>query len=411
MRARMLAWLAGAIAVLAGAPAAAPAATAYVLTCSCEDVVEVIDTATRSHAGTIGVGSMPQAIAVTRDGRTAFTANVGDGSISVIDGATRTTARTIALGDDLAPFALAVSPDGATLWVFVINTDIADEELLGVDVASGAIVDRATVPFFAPGFEQIAIAPAGDRLYAAVTLTGQLLRFDLTQPGFPSVDISPADPNFQPSGVTVAPNGTVYVSDAGNGASPRVWRLNPDGTTIDAIPLPDPGGGAPAGVALDPAGARAWVSGTPADEATEIDTATKATAATTGVGGMTMPVAVSPDGDAILLGALDDPLVYVVDPQTRARVAAIPVADTPTAIVVAPTPPRPEAVGGRPVVRSVSPAEGPATGGQEVRIEGANFATGVRVLFGDTPAASEVPDAAKDESASKDAISSSKDGA
>ena len=54
-------------------------------------------------------------VAVSPDGRRAFTANIGSGTVSVIDLAAGRKLRDIAVGG--RPEGIALTPDGATLWV------------------------------------------------------------------------------------------------------------------------------------------------------------------------------------------------------------------------------------------------------------------------------------------------------
>ncbi|HWV84914.1 MAG TPA: IPT/TIG domain-containing protein [Capillimicrobium sp.] len=376
MRARTLAWLAAAVVALAAAPTTASAATAYVITCSCEDHVTVVDSASRSIVAKVPVGDMPSALAVSPDGRAAYVANLLDGTISVIDGASHAITRTIALAPGDEPYGVAVSPDGATLYVLLADA-AADTYLATVDAASGATTGRTPQPVIASQ-ATLVISPDGRALYTNPQFGGQVVWIDLTQPGFPGTDITPAAA-VGPSGVAVAPDGTLWVADLGE----QVFHLAADGTPIGAAIPVNPGNGDPFGIALDATGAHAWISGTPlTGGGTQLTTATGTTQTTTGVPTRTLAVAVSPDGDGVFLGAVVDPELYVVDPQTRALTATIALDGDPDQIVVGRTPVAPT----RPVVTAVSPAEGPLSGGTEVRIEGANFATGARVLFGDTPA-------------------------
>jgi len=386
----MLAWV-GAVVAIAAAPSAASAATGYVLSCSCENVVTVIDTATRSVVGTIPVGDEPSAIAVSPDGRAAYVAQRVEESIAVIDGATRTVAREIQLDDGDEPFALAVSPDGATLWVFVSDPGLSDVQLLRVDAAGGTITARADVaPLMSPFNAKVAISPDGTSLYALSWWS--LFRFDLTAPGFPATDITPAGDD-DPLAVAVAPDGTLYVPREDD----TVLHLSATGGLLGSIALP-PSAFAPVDIALDATGAYAWVVGLPELEATAIDLATEDTFPTTGIDDISFLIAVSPDGDGVYVGSMTDAILHVVDPQTRAQVGTVRLSEDPDATAVAiafgptvtpPPPPPPAALGGRPVVTAVSPAEGSTAGGEEVRITGANFATGAQVLFGDAPASAQ----------------------
>ena len=61
--------------------------------------VSVIDTATNTVIATIPVGVAPFGVAVTPDGTRAYVANVGSDTVSVIDTATNTVTATIPVGD------------------------------------------------------------------------------------------------------------------------------------------------------------------------------------------------------------------------------------------------------------------------------------------------------------------------
>jgi YVTN family beta-propeller protein len=54
-------------------------------------------------------------VAVSPDGRTAYTANIGSGTVSVLDLAAGTRLADLAVGGN--PEGIALSPDGRTLWV------------------------------------------------------------------------------------------------------------------------------------------------------------------------------------------------------------------------------------------------------------------------------------------------------
>jgi YVTN family beta-propeller protein len=86
-------------------------ATAYVANHG-GNTVSVIDTATNTVTTTITVGSFPHQVAVTPDGTTAYTGNDGSGSVSVIDTTTNTVTTTITVGT--GPTGVAVTPAPAT---------------------------------------------------------------------------------------------------------------------------------------------------------------------------------------------------------------------------------------------------------------------------------------------------------
>jgi YVTN family beta-propeller protein len=88
--------------------------TAYVANAG-DGTVSVIDEATRRVTATIPVGDRPVAVAVDPAAHTAYVANAGGDTVSVIDEATRTVTATIAVGGD--PDGVAVDPATRTAYV------------------------------------------------------------------------------------------------------------------------------------------------------------------------------------------------------------------------------------------------------------------------------------------------------
>ena len=76
----------------------------------------MIDTASNMVVATVPVGTFPDGVAVTPDGKHAYVANdIFPGTVSVIDTATNTVAATITVGN--APHGVAVTPDGKHAYV------------------------------------------------------------------------------------------------------------------------------------------------------------------------------------------------------------------------------------------------------------------------------------------------------
>ncbi len=70
---------------------------------------------------TIAVGGLPFGLAVSPDGARVYVANASSDTVSVVDTATNTVTTTIGVGD--TPAGVAVSPDGATVFVTNANDD------------------------------------------------------------------------------------------------------------------------------------------------------------------------------------------------------------------------------------------------------------------------------------------------
>jgi YVTN family beta-propeller protein len=81
------------------------------------DSVSTIDVKTRTkHPTDITVGSQPQGVAMTPDGKTAFVANGYSGTVSTIDVKTRTK-DPIDITVGSLPFRVAVTPNGKAAFV------------------------------------------------------------------------------------------------------------------------------------------------------------------------------------------------------------------------------------------------------------------------------------------------------
>jgi hyaluronoglucosaminidase len=143
-------------------------ATAYVVN---EDsgTVTPIDTATRRALKAIRVGSYPDAIAITPDGKTAYAAN--DNSVSRIDIPSGTPARQIKpVSAGHGPAAIAISPDGTTVYVSALfeSDSTAESDMPGPMTPIQTATGRPRKPLKPDNNPQaIAISPDGRIAYVA----------------------------------------------------------------------------------------------------------------------------------------------------------------------------------------------------------------------------------------------------
>lgn len=110
---------------------------------------------------TIPVGTGPRAIAFAPDGTAAYVANFNSSDISVIDTASRSVVATIPLAAQSEPTGIAITPDGATLYVTddrVIGMPPVASRLFVISTATRTLVTTAAAP--APLFG-VAITPDG----------------------------------------------------------------------------------------------------------------------------------------------------------------------------------------------------------------------------------------------------------
>jgi YVTN family beta-propeller protein len=165
--------------------------TAYVAN-SGSGTVTPIATATNTAGTPITVGTQPDAMAITPDGRTAYVANSGSGTVTPIATATNTAGTPITVGTQ--PDAIAITPDGRTAYV--------------TDIFSGTVTPVAT----------------------ATNIPG-----------------TPIIVGHNPDAIAVTPDGTtVYVANAGSGT------VTPVATATDIPGTPIIVGSDPAGVAITP---------------------------------------------------------------------------------------------------------------------------------------------------------------
>ena len=106
----------------------------------------IVDTARGDAVSAVETGQQgTHMVAVAPDGRLAFTANIGSGTVSVIDLAAGRKLADIAVGG--RPEGIALTPDGRTLWVGDLEGarvqafDAATHERLG-EVATGDVPIR-----------------------------------------------------------------------------------------------------------------------------------------------------------------------------------------------------------------------------------------------------------------------------
>ena len=100
-----------------------------------------------------------------------WVANAGDGTVSVIDVATKKVVQTIDVGAKRSN-RLKFTPDGK----LVLVSDLGTGDVLVIDTASRKVTKRVNLGKSAAG---ILIVPDGSRAYVALTADGKVAIFDL----------------------------------------------------------------------------------------------------------------------------------------------------------------------------------------------------------------------------------------
>jgi DNA-binding beta-propeller fold protein YncE len=212
----------------------------------------VIDTATMTRTATIPVCVAAHGMVVSPDGRTVFLACYGDDALGVVslDGP-RPTVRLVYLNGaapanvtnpSYGPYSLALSPDGATVWVGCAVANV----LVAYDIAAGAL-DLTRLTRRLPGKAWFAgFSPDGSTLVVPTQGRDSVARIS-TAPGLALRDqryFTPEECTL-PHQVSYGPDGLYYLVCEGRHATDparsqpgTVLALHPDDLhTVRSFPV------------------------------------------------------------------------------------------------------------------------------------------------------------------------------
>jgi YVTN family beta-propeller protein len=187
---------------------------------------------TLAQPGTsVGVSGYVADLAVSADGATVHAVATTNSKVFVIDAATRTLTGTFAAGGAY-PYDIEISRDGATLW----SSNTAANTVTAIDIASGAIAARIPV---GKGPQAMALSPDGARLYVACSDDDRVDVIDTTTRTLADTFDLTGDPDGlrhgNVNGLTLSPDGTrLYVTAAGMNRVDVVDTAT--GGTVGAIP-------------------------------------------------------------------------------------------------------------------------------------------------------------------------------
>jgi YVTN family beta-propeller protein len=176
------------------------------VTTELDNSVTVIDPKTLKIVGAVPTGQTEShMLAITRDGRRGYTANVGPGSVSVLDLRERRTIAVIPVARHVQRIALSAD-DGLAFTSEAGGPAEGQPRLAVIDTATNKV--KAFVPLPSAGYGAAA-TPDGRWLIAALPAANQVAAIDLkTMKVVRTVDVPRA-----PQEVLIAPDGrTAYVS-------------------------------------------------------------------------------------------------------------------------------------------------------------------------------------------------------
>jgi YVTN family beta-propeller protein len=290
-----------------------------------------------------GVGTYPDAIAVTPDGERAYVANYTSNSVTPIDLVTGTALPSIPLGADAGPAGIAIAPDGKIAYV----TDAGSIGTLGdtitpIDLATNRTLPPITV---GPGPQGIAITPNGRTAYVAdagAIVSGQTGSFGSTVTpvnlaagkALRAIKVGNA-----PVGVAISPDGlTALVTNLNSGSISTIDISN------DTVGSPIEVTGGPIAVAIpasEPTVAYvvdATSNDTKTGNVTPIDLADDTAEHPIYVGKNPQAIAISPDGKTAWVACFGSDTIVPINTETNRTGGVISLPGGPSAIAVATRP-------------------------------------------------------------------------
>ena len=310
---------------LSGATNTAHAQARGYVTNTCNNTVSVIDTTTNTVIDSIMVGVAPFGVAVTPDGTRVYVTSLLNGGVSVIDTATNTVITTIPVGAFLG--GLAITSDGERVYVLQ-RVGIVSV----IDTATNTVV--ANIPVGSGAFD-IAITPDDSRAYVghgdAPLFTPSVTVIDTAT----NTVIGVIPVGAGPTNIAITPDGTrAYITPPVFNA---VFVLDlVSNIVIASIPTMDL---PPSDLAITPDGTRVYVVNQ-LRTLSIIDTATNTVIGAVPIGFGFTSITIAPDGTRAYVLGLAGSTIDVVDLTSNTVVDTITSFSCPANIAIAPLIPR-----------------------------------------------------------------------
>jgi YVTN family beta-propeller protein len=282
-----------------------------------DNTLSVIDVATNTVVGAIPVAGQPIYLVINRAGNRAYVTLAMTRAVAVVDLVAGTViATTPPIGVGSAHSTLG-GPGGEFLYAI----DMSGNVVRVIDTATNTLVTSLPV-----GGGPIAIGdtPDGTQVYVSDNF-GNFSVIDTATNAIVSTFSVPGNPNdlaFTPDGAFL------YIADNSN---PRCTVVD---TATQAVVAVIPTASGSGGIAITPDGSTVYQLNSDADSVAVIDTATNTVVANVPVGTAPIGIAVTPDGSLVYVSNLISNSVSVIDTATNAVVATVPVGRFPFHIAI-----------------------------------------------------------------------------
>ncbi|MDB5031396.1 gliding motility-associated C-terminal domain-containing protein [Mucilaginibacter sp.] len=289
--------------------------TAYIAN-SGDGTISLIDVRTNTLTNTLPVGSNPFEVSVTPGGAWLYISNPDANMVSVLNTTTNAIEKTITVG--YQPVDLVVSPDGTT--VYVVNS--GDNTVSIINTATKTVTGLISLPSFGR-LGAIAISPDGNKIYIGSTSVSKLAVVNTTTHSTSVISLGTIGASY---GVTVSPDGrTVYV-----GAGMLVVVNAATNSVITTINT----GFAPYHIAITSNGLYVYVTNANSNTVSVVNTATNTIVTNISVYIQPQNLVLSADDGSLYVINYRSNLVSVINTSSNTLLTNIPVGYFPRGAVI-----------------------------------------------------------------------------